>query len=62
MQSSDSNMDTNEPLAAVQARLRGPVFEALEDWRRRQPKIVPRALAMRLLLERALGMQQEDAA
>ena len=27
--------------AAVQVRLDGPLFVALEDWRRAQPKIVP---------------------
>jgi hypothetical protein len=55
-------MDTNEPLVAVQARLRGPVFEALENWRRAQPKILPRSEAMRTLLEQALGQRQESAA
>ena len=29
--------------AAVQVRLDGPLFVALEDWRRAQPKIIPRS-------------------
>jgi hypothetical protein len=40
--------------AAVQVRLEGPLFEELENWRRAQPKIVPRSWALRRLLERAL--------
>ena len=41
--------------AAVQVRLDGPLFAELEDWRRAQPKIVPRSWALRQLLERALA-------
>ena len=41
--------------AAVQVRLDGPLFVALEDWRRAQPKIVPRSWALKQLLERALA-------
>lgn len=41
--------------AAVQVRLNGPLFVALEDWRRAQPKIVPRSWALKRLLERALA-------
>jgi len=33
--------------AAVQVRLEGPLFAELENWRRAQPKIVPRSWALR---------------
>ena len=41
--------------AAVQVRLGGALFAELENWRRAQPKIVPRSWALRQLLERALA-------
>jgi hypothetical protein len=41
--------------AAVQVRLEGPLFAELENWRRSQPKIIPRSWALRQLLERALA-------
>jgi hypothetical protein len=41
--------------AAVQVRLDGPLFAELENWRRAQPKIVPRSWALKKLLERALA-------
>ena len=41
--------------AAVQVRLDGPLFAELENWRRAQPKIVPRSWALKQLLERALA-------
>ena len=41
--------------AAVQVRLDGPLFAELENWRRTQPKIVPRSWALKQLLERALA-------
>ena len=41
--------------AAVQVRLEGPLFAELENWRRAQPKIIPRSWALRQLLERALA-------
>ena len=41
--------------AAVQVRLEGPLFAELENWRRTQPKIIPRSWALRELLERALA-------
>lgn len=41
--------------AAVQVRLDGPLFAELENWRRTQPKIIPRSWALRQLLERALA-------
>ena len=41
--------------AAVQVRLEGPLFAELENWRRAQPKIIPRSWALRQLLERALS-------
>jgi hypothetical protein len=45
--------------SAVQVRLRGPLYRALENWRRSQPKIPARSEALRELLERAL--EQQDA-
>jgi hypothetical protein len=41
--------------AAVQVRLSGELFQRLEQWRGRQPKIPPRSIALRELLERALS-------
>ena len=41
--------------AAVQVRLEGPLFAELENWRRTQPKILPRSWALSQLLERALA-------
>jgi hypothetical protein len=41
--------------AAVQVRLEGLLFAELENWRRAQPKIIPRSWALRQLLERALA-------
>jgi len=46
--------------AAVQVRLDGPLFAQLEDWRRAQPKIVPRSWALRQLLERALACERSS--
>jgi hypothetical protein len=43
------------PGAAIQVRLEGTLFAELENWRRAQPKIVPRSWALRQLLERALA-------
>ena len=43
--------------AAVQLRL-GPLFAAVEEWRRNQPKIPYRAEAVRELLRRALDTEQ----
>ena len=51
-----------EPGAAVQERLKGQLYEALENWRRSQPRIPPRSDALRMLLERALGQQEARAA
>jgi hypothetical protein len=45
--------------AAVQVRLEGPLYQALENWRRSRPKIPARSEALRELLERALA---QDAA
>jgi hypothetical protein len=44
--------------AAVQVRLEGTLFAELENWRRTQPKIIPRSWALRQLLERALACDQ----
>jgi hypothetical protein len=41
----------------VQVRLHGELFERLESWRRAQPKIPSRAVALRQLVERALTEQ-----
>jgi hypothetical protein len=51
-----------ESRAAVQVRLQGPLYQALEDWRRSRPKIPSRAVALRELLERALSEQQSGVA
>jgi hypothetical protein len=32
--------------AAVQVRLEGPLFAELENWRRAQPRIIPRSWAL----------------
>jgi hypothetical protein len=48
--------------AAVQVRLEGPLYQALENWRRSRAKIPPRSEALRELLERALAEQQAGAA
>jgi hypothetical protein len=47
--------------AAVQVRLRGPLYRALENWRRSRPKIPARSEALRELLERALAEHQAGA-
>ena len=43
-----------EGRTAVQVRITGRLFSLVEDWRRRQPQIVSRAAALRVLLEQAL--------
>jgi hypothetical protein len=43
---------------AIHVRLRGSLFERLEDWRRTQEKIPPRSDAIRELLQRALDTEQ----
>ncbi len=49
--------------AAVQVRLQGPLYRALENWRRSRPKIPARSEAqLRELLERALAEHQTGAA
>jgi hypothetical protein len=40
---------------AIHVRLRGSLFERLENWRRSQSKIPSRSDALRLLIERALA-------
>jgi hypothetical protein len=47
-----------ERLIAVQARLRPPLFEQIEAWRRAQTKIPPRTDALRKLLQRGLDAEQ----
>jgi hypothetical protein len=59
-----SDMALNDPAnsgSAVQVRLQGTLYQALEDWRRSRPKIPSRAVALRELLERALAEQQHAA-
>jgi hypothetical protein len=48
--------------AAVQVRLRGPLYAALENWRRSQPEIPPRSDALRQLLELALRPETKERA
>jgi hypothetical protein len=48
--------------SAVQVRLEGPLYQALENWRRSRPKIPSRAVALRELLELALAQQSSGAA
>jgi hypothetical protein len=43
-----------EPNTAIQVRLRGPLYMALENWRRSRPTIPARSEALRELIERAL--------
>ncbi len=44
-----------ENAGAVFVRLRGPLFDQLEDWRRSQAAIPSRSEALRALIERALA-------
>jgi hypothetical protein len=48
--------------AAVQVRLSGSLFTALEDWRRQQPKLLPRSQALRELLKQALARRKKSDA
>ena len=54
--------DTTTPKSgsAVQVRLQGPLYEALENWRRLRPTIPSRAVALRELIERALAQQHDQ--
>jgi metal-responsive CopG/Arc/MetJ family transcriptional regulator len=47
--------------AAVQVRLEGALYQALENWRRQRPKIPARSEALRELLERALAQDATRA-
>ena len=58
----ESNADNSEPRSAVQVRLTGPLYKALENWRRSRPKIPARSQALRELLEQALAEHRPDAA
>ena len=53
--------DIDKTSAAVQVRLRGPLYQVLENWRRSQPKIPPRSEALRELLARALEQDEVTA-
>jgi len=55
----NANADTR---SAVQVRLEGPLYQALENWRRSRPKIPSRAVALRELLELGLAQQPSRAA
>src|SRR5262245_37440875 len=46
---------------AIHVRLRGSLFERLEDWRLAQEKIPARSGAIRELLQRALDTEQRRA-
>ena len=46
---------------AIFVRLRGPLYDQLESWRRSQPQIPSRSHALRLLIERALSLPTETA-
>ena len=43
------------PRAAVRLELEGPIFAAVEDWRRSQAEIPSRSKAVRLLLDLRLA-------
>lgn len=47
---------------AIHARLREPLFGAVESWRRAQKKIPPRAEAVRRLIERGLAAEELSTA
>jgi hypothetical protein len=46
---------------AVQVRLRGSHYVALEEWRRAQPKIPCKSAALRMLIEYALEQHAATA-
>ena len=50
---------SQNPCAAVQVRLSGPLLEQFEDWRRQQAEIPPRSKAARSLIEQALAVSDE---
>jgi hypothetical protein len=56
-----SNTDTPTPVVAVQVRLRGSLYVALNNWRRSQPKIPSQSEAVRRLVERALAEPDKAA-
>jgi hypothetical protein len=47
---------------AIYVRLRGVLFERLENWRRSQSKIPSRSDALRFLIERALAANSSASA
>jgi hypothetical protein len=51
-----------EPRAEVRLRLEGPIFNAIEAWRRLQPKIPSFTRAVRELLKRGLGNSERNSA
>jgi hypothetical protein len=56
MRDHDHPVDT-----AVHVRLRGSLYDRLENWRRSQPKIPARSDALRALIERALEVEENAA-
>ena len=50
-----------EERAAVRLQLEGRIFVSVENWRRSQSKIPSRSDAIRQLLERALGDNEQPA-
>jgi hypothetical protein len=47
--------------ADVRLKLNGPIFLAIENWRRSQKKIPCRSEAIRQLVERALGAAEQHS-
>lgn len=56
------NADISAVGTAVQVRLQGPLYAALENWRRSRAKIPARSEALRQLLELALGAREQETA
>jgi hypothetical protein len=54
--------DTDTPVVAVQVRLRGSLYTALNNWRRSQSKIPSQSQAVWQLIERALAEPDKAAA
>jgi hypothetical protein len=52
----------SQEAASVRIDLEGPLFHRVENWRRAQGKIPPRADAVRQLIQQALEQQPDEAA
>ena len=55
-------MSDSGKLYPLQTRVRGSLYERLENWRRAQAEIPARSDAMRKLLDRALAAEETAAA